>query len=199
MLLVFWQAFVSIPQKQTAFLWSQNNYFMFSRHFNICLMIICTKVFSALLYQLVKIPPVRHSLLVFNKQLSLQLYFLHLQGYGMRVSGREGGGGSALVWEFALRVIFLKKFYQWSYIYLKHLIVKHVFVLVIFEGKCYKKKSGQYGTFLCHVFLGREGDWTFQPRYLIFLSLILNEWMSESSSVLPFQIFHENTAHHHCH
>lgn len=36
---------------------------------------------------------------------------------------------------FALRVFFLKKFYQWSYIYLHHLIVKYVFVLVIFEGK----------------------------------------------------------------
>lgn len=39
----------------------------------------------------------------------------------------------------------------------KHLIVKHVFVLVIFEGERYKK-YGQYGTFLCHISLGRKGE-----------------------------------------
>lgn len=31
----------------------------------------------------------------------------------------EGASARFLAWEFALRVIFLKKFYQWSYIYLK--------------------------------------------------------------------------------
>lgn len=38
----------------------------------------------------------------------------------------EWGDARFLVWEFALRVIFLKKFYLWSSIYLKHLIVKHI-------------------------------------------------------------------------
>lgn len=123
-------------------------------------------------------------------------------GFTVCVSGSGVGGVSAqfLVWEFALRVIFLKKFYQWSYIYLKHLIVKHVFVLVIFEGKR-NGKGTMWDLYVSHVWAG--GDWTFHPQYLIFhfsfLSFFSSLILNESSSRLPFQIFHENAAHHHCH
>lgn len=82
------------------------------------------------------------------------------------------GGGPA---QFLVRVCskgyFLKKFYQWSYIYLKHLIVKHVFVLVIFEGKCFDNVGP-----LCRISLDVV------PLFIFNFSssfLILNEWMSE--------------------
>lgn len=103
----------------------------------------------------------------------------------------EGVSAQFLVWEFALRVIFLKKFYQWSYIYLKHLIVKHVFCpgdiwRQTLLKKKKKKKSGQYGTFLCHIFLGREGDWTFQPHYFIIIFFPDPEWVLLSVALPDF-------------
>lgn len=71
--------------------------------------------------------------------------------------------------------------------------MKHVFVLVIFEGKHYKKKKKKVGPFLCRIFLGREGDWTFQPRHLIFVLfffLILSEWVLLSIALPDFQWKH---------
>lgn len=97
----------------------------------------------------------------------------------MCVLGR-GGGVSAqfLVWEFALRVIFLKIFYQWSYIYLKHLIVKHVFVLVIFEGKHYKKWT-MWDLFMSHLF-GQGGGLNISTLLLeCFFFLLSLSWMNE--------------------
>lgn len=102
-----------------------------------------------------------------------------------------------LVWEFALRVIFLKKFYQWSYIYLKHFDCEtcfFFFVLVIFEG--YKKqKWTNVGPFYVTSFTGREGDWTFQPCYFWFSFSNpgwMDEWARESSfGVALSRIFHE--------
>lgn len=49
------------------------------------------------------------------------------------------------------------------------------------------------GPFLCRIFLGREGDWTFQPRHLIFVLfffLILSEWVLLSIALPDFQWKH---------
>lgn len=97
-------------------------------------------------------------------------------------SGRDGAGGDGvsaqfLVWEFALRVIFLKKFYQWSYIYLKTFDCETCF-LSWWYLKAKKRKSGQYGTFLCHIFLGQGGGLNISTP-LLDDSLIpwMNEWV----------------------
>lgn len=105
--------------------------------------------------------------------------------------GEGRGSVQFLAWEFALRVIFLKKFYQWSYIYLKRLIVKHVFVLVIFEGKRLKKVDSM-GPFMSHLPWAGKGTELFNPvtwfLFLFFFSLSWS-WMNESPMVLPFPDF----------
>lgn len=126
------------------------------------------------------------------------------------------GGASAqfLACVFVLRVIFLKKIYQWSYIYFKKLIVKLFFVLVIFEGiTVIVIKSAHCGTFFCCVSV-RWWGWmggaeTFHRCYLISLFYFpdyrwMIEWLSPGCclhSVFLFFLFfcksHENTAHSH--
>lgn len=52
------------------------------------------------------------------------------------------------------------------------------FVLVIFEGKCYKKKWTIWDLFMSRLF-GQGGGLNISTPLLDFLSLILNEWMNE--------------------
>lgn len=69
---------------------------------------------------------------------------------------------------------------------------------VIFKKKKKKgkKKRTIWDLFMSRLF-GQGGGLNISTPLLdYFLSL---SWMNESSSVLPFQIFHENTAHHHGH
>lgn len=83
------------------------------------------------------------------------------------------------VWEFALRVIiFLKKFYQWSYIYLKPLIVKPV---VLFWGylKASVEKRTMWDLFMSHLFGLGWGTNTKTRPLVALICLLFLSWLHE--------------------